>query len=66
MQNDDVFNRYLLWYADQNKALKVQHRNNGGEYQFKYSDDEGKEHTLRLDGYVERPGQRPLAIEVYG
>ncbi|KAH7726300.1 Protein C25F9.2 protein [Aphelenchoides avenae] len=64
--NNGKFHRYLMWYAEQNKDVKVQHRNNGGEYQFKHTDGEGKEHTLRLDGYVERPGQRPLAIEVYG
>lgn len=58
--------KYLKWYQARHK-VQVRHRDApGGEYEFKYTDAQGRSKRFLLDGYVERPGQRPLAIEVYG
>lgn len=57
--------RYLRWYEHKNRVL-VRHRNSeGGEFKFEYEEDGKKRHFL-IDGYVERPGKRPLAIEFNG
>lgn len=58
--------KYLKWYA-KTYGVNVRHRDSpGGEYKLECVDDKGGKHRFSLDGYVERPGQRPLAIEFNG
>jgi hypothetical protein len=46
----------LKYFAHHNR-VNVQHVENGGEKEYK---------GYKLDGFVERPGQRNLAIEIQG
>ncbi|KAH7709673.1 hypothetical protein AAVH_23057 [Aphelenchoides avenae] len=58
--------KYLKWYASTN-GVQVRHRDSpGGEYKLEYTDADGARRHFLLDGYVERPGQRPLALEFHG
>ncbi|KAH7691331.1 Protein C25F9.2 protein, partial [Aphelenchoides avenae] len=58
--------KYLKWYA-KSHGVVVRHRDStGGEYKLEYTDAEGRQRHFMLDGYVERPGQRPLALEFHG
>ncbi|KAH7697877.1 hypothetical protein AAVH_35036 [Aphelenchoides avenae] len=58
--------KYLKWYA-KSRGVSVRHRDSpGGEYKLECKDADGKSRHFMLDGYVERPGQRPLAIEFHG
>jgi hypothetical protein len=51
-----IATKFLKWLAHLHK-LNVQHVENGGEKQYM---------QYKLDGFVERPGQRNLAIEIQG
>jgi hypothetical protein len=58
--------KYLKWYA-KSHGVNVRHRDSsGGEFKLEYTDAEGKKRHFMLDGYVERLGQRPLALEFHG
>jgi hypothetical protein len=51
-----IATKFLKWLAHLNK-VNVQHVENGGEKEYK---------QYKLDGFIERPGQRNLAIEIQG
>ena len=55
-KQSQIATKFLKYYAHRHN-LNVQHVENGGEKQYR---------QYKLDGYVERPGQKDLAIEIQG
>lgn len=59
--------KYLKWYSYKN-GITLRHRDSPlGEYRYHYIDENGRQKTLRLDGYAQMPvPYRPLAVEFHG
>lgn len=59
--------KFLKWYSHKNQ-IALRHRDHPlGEYRYHYVDEDGRQKTLRLDGYAAMPiPYRPLAVEFHG